>query len=232
MLGYRSNPDWRDMSDYLVHFTKDGPPSGDAYRNSLGILSQGVLRPGSEPFGSARRDFYAQGTQLCTCFSEIPLDRLGRLAGRRSRFGIGFRKDFIIANGGAPVWYVDFGSPAHTSLEALKAEAAKAADPRAHPLWRLTPFIDVTGRPPKAPYTYNFDWEREWRVPGPLRFTPADVALLFIPAELHDAAWAFFEDAEREHLGPGYFCPYLDPQWPEDRIAEALRSPRVRSRLG
>ena len=57
MLGYDGHPEWRDMSEYVVHFTKDPEGTGDGYRTMLSILSQGQLKPGG-PFGvAAAHDF-------------------------------------------------------------------------------------------------------------------------------------------------------------------------------
>jgi hypothetical protein len=55
--------------------------------------------------------------------------------------------------------------------------------------WRLTPFIDVMGS--YGAGEYRFEWEREWRVPGGLRFPPDQVAFLFIPDSLHDQVRSF-----------------------------------------
>lgn len=52
-LGYRGNASWRDMSEYVVHFTKDLVGTS-AYDSMLGILSEGRLRTG-EPLGAARK---------------------------------------------------------------------------------------------------------------------------------------------------------------------------------
>jgi hypothetical protein len=46
-----------------------------------------------------------------------------------------------------------------------------------HPLWSLSPFIDVMS----DNYNYRFDWEREWRVPSGLHFEMDDVAFLLLP---------------------------------------------------
>jgi hypothetical protein len=42
--------------------------------------------------------------------------------------------------------------------------------------WKLTPFIDNV-----MPGRYAFEWEREWRVPGGLIFTLADIAFVITP---------------------------------------------------
>lgn len=89
-----------------------------------------------------------------------------------------------------------------------------------NPIWQLTPMIDAPGTYRNRPY--NFDWEREWRHVGALRFEPADVAFLLIPESLHEAAHGFFQHVLDSNLGPAYFCPYIDPSWERDRILNAL----------
>ncbi|XXF80276.1 hypothetical protein P2318_11125 [Myxococcaceae bacterium GXIMD 01537] len=222
MLGYQRNPQWRDMSDFVVHFTKPGPPYQDAYQNMMSLLGMRTLIPGAEGFGFARKEPAVLERHRAVCFSEIPLDCLDRLVQRRSLYGIAFRKSFILSRGGGPVWYVQYGSPAHQSMKHLVQQALASPDPQRAPVWNMTPFVDVQGDAPEAPYSYRFDWEREWRVPGLLRFTEYDVAVLFMPEEVHAVARDFFAWAARENQGPGYFCPVLDPGWPTQRMAEAL----------
>jgi hypothetical protein len=214
---YRGNPEWRDMSEYAVHFTK---PSGatPAYNVIMSILSGGTIRA-SGPWGAAR---YARGlgdSQHSACFSEIPLDLLDRLVDRRSAYGIGFHQNFLIDSGGARVWYLDKSGAVSPAFKDLVVEAEyPTVDPSA-PLWRLTPFVDYPD--PEKPF--QFEWEREWRVPGGLDFRPDDVAFLFIPEEQHAAARQFFSDQLVNPTGPAYLCPYVDPRWKDmERIQQAL----------
>ena len=88
--------------------------------------------------------------------------------------------------------------------------------------WALTPFVDFPSGP-SSPYRYDFRWEREWRVVGDVPFKEDDVAFLFIPEDKHEVARSFFHSAVDENLGPGYFCPYVDPSWSVERVREALR---------
>lgn len=222
MLGYQANAQWRDMSDFVVHFTRPGPPYHDAYQNMMSILGARTLIPGAEGFGIARREAVVADRHRSVCFSEIPLDQLARLVQRRSLYGIAFRKSFILSQGGGPVWYVQYGSPAHLAMKHQLDQALAAKEPQKEPVWAVTPFVDIQGDAHNAPYSYRFDWEREWRVPGLLRFTEYDVAALFLPEEVHTLARDFFAWAVRERAGPGYFCPVLDPGWKEEQIQEAL----------
>ena len=98
-LAYRGNPNWRDMSEYAVHFTK-ATDRASAYDVMLSILWDGMIRAGAKALGAARQVPGLGDSQRSACFSEIPLDMLDRLIDRRSLYGIGFRQDFLTANGG------------------------------------------------------------------------------------------------------------------------------------
>jgi hypothetical protein len=218
MMGYRGHDEWRDMSDFVVHFTRDHD-GRTAYQNSLSILGCGIIRAVSQ-YGQGR-GLTALGTsQQCVCFSEIPLDLLDRLVRRRSRYGIGFTKEYIASRGGAPIWYLEVDSPIASVFREVKRQRMLGGIDPSDPIWQLTPFVDMPGDYGTA--MYRFEWEREWRVPGDLHFDPDDVAFLFIPEELHEAARSFFAEAEADHTGPAYYCPFLDPTWGEGEIQEAL----------
>lgn len=217
-LGYQGNADWRDMSEYVVHFTK-GSDGSDAYDTMMRILWLGAIQA-RNVFGMARKMAHVTHSQACACFSEIPLEYLARLTNRReSLYGLALRKEFVTGAGGGPVWYVEHQSPLAAWVDQVKNTALNpfVAD---HPIWRLTPFIERPGDYDGA--TYRFEWEREWRVPGGIGFAPADVAFLFIPEELHGAAADFFRDAYEENTGPAYFCPYIDPRWGVDQLQAAF----------
>lgn len=220
MMGYRGHPEWRDMSEYVVHFVRGDAAGNTGYGPVMGILSAGEIW-GTGPFGAARNlaDKLDQ-TQFSACFSEIPLDLLDRLVERRqTRYGIGFHQRFIIESGGARVWYLDQGSPTSEAMREQIRRSMVGGIDQDNPLWKLTPFVDY---PSDDPVNYRFEWEREWRVPGGLRFLPGDVAFLLMPEELHGAARAFFAQAQAEYLGPAYFCPYLDPSWDDAHIQPAV----------
>lgn len=51
----------------------------------------------------------------------------------------------------------------------------------AHPLWNVTPFIDLV-----MPGQYEWDWEREWRVRSHLRFRHQDVAFVVTPEGIEE----------------------------------------------
>jgi Putative abortive phage resistance protein AbiGi, antitoxin len=213
MLGYRGNPAWRDMSEYVVHFTRDTYDLS-APDTLYVILNSGRLEPGQRPFGAARKLDALVDSQRVVCFSEIPLDRLDRLVERRSsKYGVGFNQNWIVQAGGARVWYVDRDSQAYAAFQELFTQRLHPWNGN-DPLWKLTPFVDFPGD--YGATSYRFEWEREWRVPSHIEFSPEDVAFLFGPEEAH------LEMVER--VGSNYTCPCIDPLWPDDRIQEALAS--------
>lgn len=199
-LGYRGHGDWRDMSEYVVHFTR-GSDSDDGYGSAIEILGSAAVTALTQ-LGMARTMTQLASTQASACFSEIPLEYLQRLTDRRgSLYGLAFAKGFIIRAGGGPVWYVENPSPLGGLVDAVKQTAFEPFAPD-HPFWALTPFIERPGDYAGTPY--RFEWEREWRVPGGLAFGPEDVAFLFIPEHNHERARRFFEDVEHDHSGPAY----------------------------
>src|SRR5690606_8484326 len=99
LLGYRRDPKWRDMSDYLVHFTE----TPETLRQ---ILLEGRVHAGG-PHGWGRDIKEVRDGHLSACFSEIPLDQLDRLRRRHGPYGVGFCREFIRQAGGARVWYLD-----------------------------------------------------------------------------------------------------------------------------
>ena len=136
------NPEWQDMSNYVVHFTK-ATAVGNAYDNMLSILGSRVLN--ASLFGIGRRCAPNKDTQASVCFSEAPLHLIERIAQERGRYGIGFTKRFILERDGGPIWYVERGGSTHQAIWALIRQALHAPQPVDDPIWELTPFIDSHG---------------------------------------------------------------------------------------
>lgn len=210
--------EWKDMSDYLVHFTK-GDDFSCPCTQQLTILYNQVIEARSK-FGVGREWAPVANDQKCVCFSEIPLHQLSRLVWRRSRYGLGFRKDFLMSRGAAPVWYVQKDNHLHNAIYDLMTRASVCKPGMQDPIWRLTPFIDAIGV--YSGGSYRFEWEREWRHLGNFCFQRDDPAFLIIPQELHNNARRFFEMHELKKTGPGYFCPFIDPQWDHETILGVL----------
>lgn len=205
---------WEDFSDYVTHFTKSVPPRSD-YDNQLSILFNGRIEA-RNAFGIARASAPPEESQKAVCFSEVPLHCLERIANRRSRYGIGFSKDFVKSKGVGPIWYVEKDSDQHKAISQLIERACSADDP----IWSMTPMIDVPGDYPTG--TYRFEWEREWRKIGDFVFEPHDAAFLVIPEELQGAAREFFRQAELDNSGPSFDCPFIDSSWSFEEINDVL----------
>lgn len=214
----RMHPDnWDDMSNYVVHFTKGGEGEND-YGTMMSIYWSGVLRP-MRRFGLGKAKAPDSSEQGAVCFSEIPPGHWERLVARRgTKYGLAFKKEFVLSRGGGPIWYAWKDTPHWHALQNMMTAAV--GDPEAL-IWRLTPLIDAPGT--YGASDYAFDWEREWRHVGPFSFDPCDVAFLLIPEALHESARDFFENARLDNLGPAYLCPYVDPSWSKDRIIGELR---------
>ncbi|NCT90370.1 hypothetical protein GXB85_05315 [Cellulomonas sp. APG4] len=168
LLGTVQYPDAGDLSSYLIHMTS----SGEALAS---ILTQGCVEA-RNPFGFVYKRPELAATHMAVCLTEAPANELGRITARKSQFGVVFHRDFIRDQGGQRVWYINHGTP---TWEAFLHEAdrlrALNEDSR---FFELTPFIDMV-----RPGSYAFDWEREWRVLGHLRFEWEDVAYLITPEE-------------------------------------------------
>jgi len=236
--------EYEDMSPWAVHFTtpdreqpseeplRDGWIEGlldfldrrsredtTGYWNSLSILGSGFIRPFADPHGAGKDIPEVAALHRSCALSEIPLHLLGRLIQSRSLYGVGFHQNVLIRNGGARVWYVEHPGPIAASIQdQVQARVDAGINPE-DSLWHITPFIDFAK--PGSVWE-DWRWEREWRVPGGLRFKPEDVAFLFLPDESHEAARQFFVDHRAANTGPAYLCPYVDPRWPRDRIEKAL----------
>lgn len=207
--------EWYDVSDYVVHFTKDVPDGPKASSVLLSILGGQSLTPGPTAYGQARGIDAVAESQRSVCFSEVPLGFLGRLAERRGTcYGIAFSKTFIGEHGGAPVWYLPGNKAVDMAFHEAKVAAMTGGVDPEDPIWKLTPFVDsVTPQ-------YHFDWEREWRHPGVLKFEREDVAFLLFKEDMHATVRSFFETVHAEQSGPPYFCPLIDPHWSVERIVE------------
>lgn len=166
LLGYWRGRRWLDMSRYVVHFT-------DTEASFVSILREGLLRP-SGPHGWGRNVSEVRLNHMSACLSEVPINHIHRLMDRHGPWGIGFEKPFIREAGGGRVWYVDDETRLYSAIFEGVRDLLTTQD-FASSWWKVTPFIDLVS--PKR--SYEFEWEREWRVPGGLSFSLADVAFVW-----------------------------------------------------
>jgi Putative abortive phage resistance protein AbiGi, antitoxin len=209
-----TNPNWDDMSPFVVHFTKKSL-NKTSYDNSLSILHQRRIEARGR-FGIGKNHTESPSS---VCFSEVPLHQLKRLADKRGPYGIVFRKEYIVERNGGPIMYAYQDTTHATVLRSLVENAIGKPNDL---IWKVAPFVDAPGAYGKS--SYFFEWEREWRHIGDLHFQPADPAFLIIPEESHEAARHFFDDAERENLGPNYKCPFIDPYWSLQKVKSILEA--------
>jgi hypothetical protein len=225
VLGYRGNPTWRDMSEYVVHFCRT--------REALtAILTSGAIE-GRTPFGWAREfeqdrdaahqrgeNLHGYPTQKSVCLSEVPLDLLDRLVARRGPWGLGFRKQSVIDDGGAPVWYVEKDTVLARALTGLQQSLTTPTPSQRRDWHRITPFIDKVGEFPDGT-VYRFEWEREWRVPRRLDLYVGHPAFLFALTAEHAQLVA---DLTVQGVAgtPHGIAPLLDPTWTESELQAAL----------
>jgi hypothetical protein len=181
-----------DFSDYVVHFTKKGPPLGlgvakkpvdelkeiaalSAYDRLQAILEAGVVRATNMPHTD----------RPCVCFTECVWGSLLDHAERYSCYGIGFHKRLLFEQGGGPVFYM------RQDLYEAQREAGGFDDA----VWPfVTPFVPTYApddhvekyRAGRGPIDYSH--EREWRVPGDFAFERAkDVSFVIVDTYLDEA---------------------------------------------
>lgn len=201
-----SDPDWDDMSDYVVHFTRK-TPDNDAAHNMENILLDGRIEARTK-YGVGR---YYPSCPNSVCLSEVPTYQLSRINRRRGAYGIGFTKAFIGGLGGGPLFYLN--GDRYDAIAALMKAAGN--DPNA-PVWKLVSFIDHVSN------TYQFDWEREWRVPADVPLKRENIRFMLIPESEHERFDAYRSRKHSEGLMPLYDCPLIDHRWPKERIRECL----------
>jgi hypothetical protein len=184
LVGTAQHPDAGDLSSHLVHLTNSA-------ESLASILTQGRIEA-RNPFGLVGKRREHADSHKAVCLTEAPASELTRFGARR--FGVVFTREFIQRLGGQRVWYIDYGTPL---WDAFISEVNRLRDIRENSrFFEMTPFIDMV-----RPGTYAFDWEREWRVVGDLRFEWEDVAYVITES----GGLLTFED--QPDVGSGGFNP-------------------------
>jgi len=209
----------RYVSDELTHFVGrsfNGGPEADEqqYALLLDILKTGQLgaskevRVTSDPSKAFSDNQYYKSNVVC--FSDIPLADLTIHMAKYSRFGMAFKKSFLIERGANPVFYVvknSLAKLAHGKME-KRAEyfdrmhaAILELFERMGDEWKSGAGEDYIkellgflvfhffsfakfyqeGLPPEHPE--NFYMEREWRIFGSLEFSLAEVTRIMFPKD-------------------------------------------------
>lgn len=202
----------RDAPPILIHLTY-APYALEA------ILSERMLRA-SSPLGAVHRHDQLGPSQTAISLSEIDLTEVHRLASRHGAYGLAFQRSWVQQRGGAPVWYLPRGSAVQQRLFELVKQLAFRRDPDlSHFLWEFTPFIDYPKDSDAPGGTYDWRWEREWRVAGDLEFQHKDIVVLFAPSSQHGAireAWG------RATASDAPIPPLVDVTWSLDAQISAI----------
>ena len=216
-----------DFSEYVVHFTKDKPPISAKENPEENIKKIGKLNAKERLF-SLLNDNRIFATRMpwtnkpAVCFTECTWSSLLDHANNYSRYGVGFKKNFLFLKGGGPAIYI---SP-HLWEKQNKhvGDANEAFDSTLESF--ITPFC-----PPYATKAYkakywkgkfiDYTHEREWRVPQDLNFKISDVAFVIVasyedmakaPKDLKDAIgrnnWLIMDNYEK-----------IEQLWPIHRIS-------------
>lgn len=184
-----------DFSDYVVHFTKDSAPYSAAYAKTDGFKQRidtiAAMSARDRLFNILKsRNLEAAPMPWskfsANCFTECTWGSLLFHAQPYSPYGLGFKKEFLFANGDGPAIYL---SPELMKLQ--DEHVGEGNKPFHSQLYAfITPF-----RPAYAPSDYkaehyggknklDYSHEREWRVPHNLPFSYQDVQ--FVIVDLHE----------------------------------------------
>lgn len=169
LFGTATFPDATDLTDYIAHMT------GSA-ESLASILVSGHLEA-RKPHGLGYGLYMVERLHLSVSLTENPSTELGRIAAKKGRYGIAFKREFIESAGGQRVWYLSEGSDPLLHLKELMNRAITAKNWDAD-IWHVTPFVDplIVGK-------YEYAHEREIRIAGSsgLRFEWADIAFIVTP---------------------------------------------------
>lgn len=168
-----------DFSVYLSHFTKDDDfchadqDAGmeifrkmTALQKLCSILNMKQIKASMMPWTNTPG----------LCFTECPWSSLLIHTQQYSPYGIGFTKEFVYKNNGAPVFYMrkKFMNVLNRTIKDEKAlhEILSMATP-------LSPTYETTSMR-KQIKLVDYTHEREWRMTTDLRFTYQDIAFVII----------------------------------------------------
>ena len=217
-------PAWNDMSDYIVHMTKDY--GGETAGTNLSKILQDAKIEERSTFGLAKDRAPDPDSQKAVCFTEMPLTEIKRIAQRRdSKFGLAFSKPFAVMRGSSPIWYACKDHEPASNIKFLVEEAINRND-KDNPIFKIAPFIDIPGIYRGNPYL--FEWEREWRKQGDYQFISEELVFIIMPEDWHEGEKRTFS-ALKQHpeIGRSYDAPIIDVFWKRKKIKQALADAAV-----
>lgn len=211
---------WSDMSDYIVHFTKDYE-GVKAFGNFLSILS-GYRIEARSRFGIAKDRAPDLDSQKAVCFTEVPLTHAERVTARRSAYGFAFDKAAAVLRGANPILYAYQNQSLALNMRQMMNLAIDKGDTD-DPIFKITPFVDVPGV--YFGSTYLFEWEREWRKLGDYHFSAEEISFIILPEERHNKARRVFlaqkKSTRHSHL---HRIPIIDIGWGRKKIRSILKN--------
>jgi hypothetical protein len=165
-----------NVSTFMVHLTRNTEDARSAKENLIDILCTRVIQP-----RNSKGLFYAtegvSDAARTVCFSEAQFNAIKHLVGKHqgrgvelSPYGLVFSKDFLIAKGANPVFYVN--TYAHQARKQAIFEAIKQLD--IHKQKEIAPFVEIFGWNGSGGI-YDFHREHEWRYPGDFEFEWKDI---------------------------------------------------------
>ena len=214
----------RDYSELLVHLTRaqDGKTAVEVLVEILKSYKVKAFRAHCL-FNDKVEKLPAVGNHRfnVACFSECPLafvrDIVVPVEGRKVQletYGVFVTKEVVKADRGNPVLYINW--PATDKFHEMWDLLEEGEE------WRIMndimPFVSLIGD------KYDFHWEREWRVPGGLTITPAQVPFILCP---EGDIWGLREALEEKLLDEWLDVPIVDATWsPERMVEEVAKSAR------
>lgn len=207
-----------DFSHLLVHLTRRGTncSAKDVLFNILKGNTLKAYNPWciyindlAKPKNASLREYFK-----VVCFTETPLDQIGvllqPLEGRRHQpepYGLVFRKSYIRANRGNPVFYTtrEIAKPLGELYERQKTDT----DSKVCKLLALMTLCEEKGS--NREKDNDWHWEREWRVVGDLIFDLRDIYCGLCPEQYI----SYFRDNYKQ-------VPFIDPYWGGKRILDEL----------
>lgn len=170
-------PNRPDISQYLVHFTRDGNPcstleanptmafaSMSALQKIISILNAKKISKSTLPWTGGE----------AVCFTECPWTSLLAHAEKYSPYGLGFKKSYIYKNDGGPIFYIRpdmWRTEIRTASSLFRAFASPFCPSYADIGHRRRFFHGKV-----CDYTH----EREWRVPHDFEFDISDIAFVIV----------------------------------------------------
>jgi hypothetical protein len=208
-----------DVSMFMVHLTRDdrndrtesegGRCARDNFSNMVDV--KGIYALGLHCLHGDRIRALPEEKQRpfrVTCFTETPLDQIGRLLDVGFRkinlepYGFVFKREFLYQKGAQPAIYInDYGpNKSRDAIECIFEIGAK--NKFSGRTWPLLPLVNVMHN------GHDFAWEREWRVIGDVEFGYEDLVCVILP----EGEYKLRERMAR--IG----VPAIDPTWCYEKV--------------